>query len=159
MIEIVMDDDQPQQQLQQQPPQQPQQQPPPPPPPMLLPSTSYTPVNTAPIPKEIVVPILSPPAPSSRNGHARGRSSIDNTITGRISRVTERMRSASRSRGAMRDNQAAPMVAPYESVPTMPGMPQSMNYQMRAAAAAAAAAQQQPGQSEFKTGLHQSEMI
>ncbi|MCV5073186.1 hypothetical protein OFB51_24615, partial [Escherichia coli] len=66
MIEIVMDDDQPQQ-----PPQQPQQQPPPPP--MLLPSTSYTPVNTAPIPKEIVVPILSPPAPSSRNGHARGR--------------------------------------------------------------------------------------
>ncbi|CCC07467.1 unnamed protein product [Sordaria macrospora k-hell] len=119
MIEIVMDDDQPQQ-----PPQQPQQQPPPPPQLLpstsytpVLPSTSYTPVNTAPIPKEIVVPILSPPAPSSRNGHARGRSSIDNSIGGRISRVTERMRSASRSRGAMRDNQTAPMVAPYESVP------------------------------------------
>lgn len=167
MIEIVMDDDQPQPQPPQQP-QQPQQQPPPPPQLLpstsytpVLPSTSYTPVNTAPIPKEIVVPILSPPAPSSRNGHARGRSSIDNSIGGRISRVTERMRSASRSRGAIRDNQgAAPMITPYESVP-MPGMPpQGMNFQMRAAAAAAAAAQQQqPGQSEFKTGLHQSEMI
>lgn len=97
---------------------------------------------------EATVPIIAPPAPpASRNSHHRGRSSIDHSITGRISRATERMRSASRSRtttpGLNRNKSPeASIPAPYESVP-------SLSFQARAD-------QRQP---EYRTGLHESEMI
>lgn len=115
-IEVVMDDD-----------QQPSSPPPPPPPvPVAIPVS------------EAIVPIIAPPAPpSSRNAHHRGRSSVDNSIAGRISRATERMRSASRSRtntpalSRTKSPEISPP-APYESVP-------AMNFN--------------------RTGLHQSEMI
>jgi hypothetical protein len=144
MIEIVMDDDddddhhQQQQQQQQQQPQhqhyqhqqsQHQHIPPPPPPP---PIPSATPVS------EMTVPIISPPAPPGAAGarHNRGRSSADNSIGARISRATDRMRSASRTRAARdRDIGARPKspegglvisvpyegVAPYESIPPYEG--------------------------------------
>jgi len=67
--------------------------------------------------------------PQSRSGsvtygHSRGRSVTDNSITGRISRVTDRMRSASRGRNTASPNmnrtqppQPPPMQhSPYESV-------------------------------------------
>lgn len=44
---------------------------------------------------ETTVPVIAPPAP---RGHHRGRSSVDNSIAGRISRAAERLRSSSRSR-------------------------------------------------------------
>ena len=127
-IEVVMDDDS----------QQPQQAAPPPPPPVPV----AIPVS------ETTVPIIAPPAPpSSRNGHRRGRSSVDNSIAGRISRATERMRSASRSRtntpalGRTKSPEtSAP--APYESIPLPNNFPSRD--------------QRQP---EYRTGLHQSEMI
>ncbi|KAK4644846.1 hypothetical protein QC761_308520 [Podospora bellae-mahoneyi] len=152
MIEIVMDEDQPQQQI----------SPPPPPPPP--PAPAAIPVG------ESTVPILSPPAPpSSRNGHNRGRSSVDNSIGARISRATERMRSASRSRQAAKSPEI--QYAPYESVPMIPqqmgggerGPPVSMsnyrgmNNQVLQQVQAQMAAQQ--ARDEYRTGLHQSEMI
>jgi len=111
---------------------------------------------------------------SSRNGHNRGRSSIDNSIGARLTRATERMRSASRNR--TRDNnprikspEAVP--APYESVPPL-------TYQMRADMSksplvrgdmtkspvsrqdmAKSPAYQQVQQTDFRTGLHKSELI
>ncbi|KAK3344082.1 hypothetical protein B0T25DRAFT_573043 [Lasiosphaeria hispida] len=109
---------------------------------------------------ETTVPVISPPVPtSSRNGHHRGRSSIDNSIGARISRATERMRSASRSR--VRDNSAIgrtkspEVVAPYESVPPPPGM----TFQMRADMARSPVYQQVAAANDFRTGLHHSEMI
>lgn len=175
MIEIVMDDEQPQQQ-QHQPqhhqPQQQHQQPPPPPPPPVIPVS------------ESIVPIISPPLPpSSRTGHNRGRSSVDNSIGARISRATERMRSASRSRAGARtrspEGQRPAISAPYESVPMpmpMPSMggnmgpPVSMNnsgnnngggYRVQTQVFDRVQAQiaQQQAQNEYRTGLHQSEMI
>lgn len=99
------------------------------------------------------VPIIAPPnPPSSRNGHRRGRSSIDNSIASRISRATERMRSASRSRGNGTpgyDKNKSP-VAPYESIPPPP--PPPMSFQARSEL-------RSPVQGEYRTGLHQSEMI
>ena len=166
-IEIVHDDDQPQQQ------------------------TIIVPVPA----QEATVPIISPPAPpSSRNGHQRGRSSVDNSIGARISRATERMRSASRNRtvGSRDINRTKSPemipggVAPYESVQMPPmqmqhqhqqGPPPSLNFAMRAAVEQQAQAhaqqqqqlqlqqqQQQQAQAvaaanDYRTGLHQSEMI
>jgi hypothetical protein len=69
---------------------------------------------------ETTVPILAPPAPpSSRGAHHRGRSSVDNSIGARISRATERMRSASRGRNSVASRTKSPetTVAPYESIP------------------------------------------
>ncbi|KAL1901425.1 hypothetical protein Sste5346_001830 [Sporothrix stenoceras] len=66
-----------------------------------------------------------PPAPpiaqenlsQSRNGHQRGRSSTDNSIAGRISRATERMRSASRGpNAASRTKSPEITMVPYESI-------------------------------------------
>ncbi|KAL2159986.1 hypothetical protein VTH06DRAFT_1641 [Thermothelomyces fergusii] len=173
LIEIVMDDDDqpeqqpPQQQHQQQQQHQDQHQQPPPPPPPAIPAA--TPVS------ESTVPIISPPNP--RQTHSRGRSSADNSIGARITRATERMRSASRSRAASVKSPPAEMMtavgtAPYESV-QMPPPPSSATsshppvsmlnsyraqnqvvYQQVQAQVA-----QQEGRNEFRTGLHQSEMI
>ncbi|GAB1313238.1 IDC1 protein involved in sexual reproduction encoded by the IDC1 protein [Madurella fahalii] len=146
-IEIVMDDDQTQQAQQQQ-----QQGSAPPSVPAAIPISETT------------VPIISPPAP--RNGHSRGRSSVDNSIGARISRATERMRSASRSRtarereiGARTKSPDMIVHAPYESVPL--GPPVSMNYRVQNQVFQQVQAQvaQQQAQNEFRTGLHQSEMI
>lgn len=151
MIEIVMDDDN-------QPEHSQNQIPPPPPPPPVIPITIPT--------SEVAVPILSPPAPpSSRNGHSRGRSSVDNSIGGRFARATERMRSA--SRGAARTKSPEIMYAPYETaIPGMPAMPinvnaannyRGTNNQVVQQVQAQMAAQQ--ARDEYRTGLHQSEMI
>jgi hypothetical protein len=57
-------------------------------------------------------------------GHARGRSQNDNSISGRLSRATERMRSASRGPPPQLSRTKSPpvsppmMTAPYESIPT-----------------------------------------
>jgi hypothetical protein len=69
---------------------------------------------------------LSPPQPQfarkSSISHSRGRSENDNTMAGRFSRVTERLRSASRGRNATSpqlDRTRSPPaqeVSPYESV-------------------------------------------
>lgn len=129
MIEIVMDDD--------------------------APAQPAVPV-AAPV-SDAQVPIIAPPAPpSSRNGHRRGRSSVDNSIAGRISRATERMRSASRSRGNVTPGMARTKspegtAAPYESVPLPPP---PMSFQARAEMRSPP-----PVQGDFRTGLHESEMI
>ncbi|KAK5660927.1 hypothetical protein OQA88_12301 [Cercophora sp. LCS_1] len=134
---------------------------------------------------ENTVPVIAPPVPTaSRNGHVRGRSSVDNSIAGRFSRATERMRSASRSRTGTRPDmqriKSPEMMppAPYESVPPPPTQlqmqqMQQMSYQMRAemskstppnqmqqqAALAAQAQGQGFVRDDFRTGLHRSEMI
>ncbi|KAK4154274.1 hypothetical protein C8A00DRAFT_14595 [Chaetomidium leptoderma] len=144
MIEIVMDDDQPQpqqqqllqqQQYQQLPQQQYQAQPQQPPPPPPIPSA---------IPlSEATVPTISTPNP--RHGHNRGRSSADNSIGARISRATERMRSASRSRTS---------AATRDANMGMNHRVQNQVFQQVQAQVA-----QQEGRNEFRTGLHRSEMI
>ncbi|KAF7517272.1 hypothetical protein G7054_g13866 [Neopestalotiopsis clavispora] len=69
---------------------------------------------------EATVPIIAPPAPRSQS-HARGRSfsEKDNSIAGRISRATERMRSASRGRSnsILGSRTKSPeQTSPYESL-------------------------------------------
>lgn len=70
---------------------------------------------------ETTVPVIAPPAPPASRGHNRGRSSVDNSIAGRISRATERLRSSSRSRnnGSVVSRTKSPVegiMAPYESI-------------------------------------------
>ncbi|KAH9907857.1 hypothetical protein F4778DRAFT_797947 [Xylariomycetidae sp. FL2044] len=130
---------------------------------------------------ESTVPIIAPPAPpSSRNGHRRGRSTTekaekDNSIAGRFSRATERMRSASRGRtsSVLGSRTKSPeTVSPYESVQSpgnYPGMAtgvlsnQHVERHPREVKAAYHQQQQQQQQHqqqrEFGSGLHQSEMI
>ncbi|EWY86293.1 hypothetical protein FOYG_10877 [Fusarium oxysporum NRRL 32931] len=63
----------------------------------------------------------SPPAPASHRSHNRGRSIGDSSsISGRIHKATERLRSASRSRKEY--VRSPPFEAPYESIP----MPRQM---------------------------------
>lgn len=67
---------------------------------------------------ETTVPVIAPPAP---RGHHRGRSSVDNSIAGRISRATERLRSSSRSRNnssvvSRTKSPVENISAPYESI-------------------------------------------
>lgn len=78
-----------------------------------------------------------PPAPpiapenlsQSRNGHQRGRSSTDNSIAGRISRATERMRSASRgANAATRTKSPEITMVPYESIQIPQAQSQNMSY-------------------------------
>jgi len=125
-------------------------------------------------PSTTPAPIDVPAPTSSRNGHHRGRSSVDNSIGARITRATERMRSASRNR--TRDNNPRvkspeTISAPYESVPPL-------SYQMRADMTkspimrgemakspvsrqdmAKSPVYQQIQQNDFRTGLHKSELI
>ncbi|KAI1780952.1 hypothetical protein F4818DRAFT_21691 [Hypoxylon cercidicola] len=128
--------------------------------------------NTAPavvsIPEPPAVPASSPPLSSpSRNGHSRGRSFTDNSIAGRISRATERMRSASRGRtnSILGNRTKSPDTIPYESVPPPVSMhtsgftspvnqqaPQSLERHPREVRAAYQ-------EREFGSGLHASEMI
>ncbi|KAI6407747.1 hypothetical protein MCOR20_005667 [Pyricularia oryzae] len=137
MIEIVMDND--------------DQIPPPPPPPPPL-TMSAPPVPVAIPVSEATVPILSPPAPPTpKSNHQRGRSSIDNSISSRISRVTDRVRSASRSRTnssmlSRKSPELANQTSPYESI----GPPVSFS------ARAVAQVQQQQ---RTQTGLQPSEMF
>lgn len=74
---------------------------------------------------ENTVPVLTAPAPPPSRGHHRGRSSVDNSLAGRISRATERLRSSSRSRNnssvVSRTKSPVEMgntngTAPYESI-------------------------------------------
>lgn len=74
--------------------------------------------------EQATVPALTAPAPPSSRGHHRGRSSVDNSIAGRISRATERLRSSSRSRNnsSVVSRTKSPVdngvTAPYESIQT-----------------------------------------
>lgn len=77
---------------------------------------------------ETTVPVLAAPAPPASRGHHRGRSSVDNSIAGRISRATERLRSSSRSRNnsSVVSRTKSPVdqgAAPYESIPPPPPPP------------------------------------
>jgi hypothetical protein len=102
--------------------------PPPPPPPMAPPSQITPPVNVG-------LQTLEPRTHSVN--HNRGRSITDNSLSGRFSRATERMRSASRGASPQLSRTKSPpisppmdpngsgfgmamasMMAPYESVPT-----------------------------------------
>ncbi|KAK3315033.1 hypothetical protein B0H66DRAFT_331519 [Apodospora peruviana] len=116
------------------------------------------------------VPMISPPIPtSSRNSHQRGRSSVDNSIGARISRATDRMRSASRNR--TRDNisrtKSPEVSAPYESVPMpmnftrSPVYQQQIHQQQQQQQQQAAEQQLREAQAanDYRTGLHRSEMI
>lgn len=77
---------------------------------------------------EATVPVIAPPAPPASRGHHRGRSSVDNSIAGRISRATERLRSSSRSRNnssvvSRTKSPVEGISAPYESI-QVPGSAQ-----------------------------------
>jgi hypothetical protein len=165
LIEIVMDDDQqhqqPQQQEQQQQQQQQQQEHSP------SQSQQHPPPLSISIPtSEATVPILSPPDPRQppyhhhATHHTRGRSSVDITTTatataptngagigGRLSRATERMRSASRSR------------APGAGAGVGAGGGPAVQVQTQVFQQVQAQVAEQEGRNEFRTGLHQSEMI
>lgn len=111
---------------------------------------------------EQVVPILSPPAPpASRDGHRRGRSITDNSIAGRISRATERIRSVSRSRNnaSAASRTMSPDYAPYESLPppvNYMGPPTHREHPIERHPREVKAGHTQQ---EFRTGLLESEMI
>ncbi|OAA67221.1 WD g-beta repeat protein [Niveomyces insectorum RCEF 264] len=113
-IEVVMDDGQVQPILTMSPPPHSQSLsiPPPPPPPPPAPSANVD------------------DSSQSRHGHNRGRSSTDYGIAGRLSRATERMRSASRSRNntsaASRTKSPEAAFVPYESIP----LPQAKSPEM-----------------------------
>ncbi|KAM7214172.1 hypothetical protein V8F06_010425 [Rhypophila decipiens] len=113
-------------------------------------------------------PIMSPPIPtSSRNAHHRGRSSVDNSIGARISRATERMRSASRSRKDSLGRTKSPeIMAPYESIPMPIALTRSPVYQQQTQQVTVQQLQQHQQQlqaaqqgNDYRTGLHRSEMI
>ncbi len=54
------------------------------------------PVGSVMLVNETMVPIIAPPAPPPSRGHNRGRSNVNSSIGARISRATERIRSAGR---------------------------------------------------------------
>ncbi|KAH7320210.1 hypothetical protein B0I35DRAFT_478476 [Stachybotrys elegans] len=135
MIEIVMDDDEP------------------------------APVVAVAAPNDGMVPVIAPPVPSQR-GHARGRSiGSEGGFAGRISKATERLRSASRGRkDGQRTVWSPPAEAPYESIPT----PQA--YQLKSPANSVPppvmydrdvvrSPIDSKGSKHMSTGLHRSEMI
>ena len=112
-------------------------------------------------PNDGMVPVIPPPAPPSNKGsHSRGRSGGETSasLSGRFSKATERLRSASRGRKeGLRGNRGAE--APYESVPNphyvkTPGLP-PVSYDPDAIRSPI------EGQrfSHLSTGMHKSEMI
>ncbi|KJR87039.1 uncharacterized protein SPSK_01401 [Sporothrix schenckii 1099-18] len=138
------------------------------------------------------MPPAPPAAPEtlspSRNGHQRGRSSTDNSIAGRISRATERIRSASRGTNNAASRTKSPEItmvpyesihipqsqntgySPYESVPLPSSFavrnspPQQYPQEMQQLTQQQLAQQQLQlqqieAQNQMRTGLHQSEMI
>ncbi|KAI0137207.1 hypothetical protein BJ170DRAFT_678061 [Xylariales sp. AK1849] len=123
---------------------------------------------------DATVPIIAPPAPKSHsrsNSHARGRSineKLDNSIAGRISRATERMRSASRGRNSTLGNRtkSPEQTSPYESVlppvsyNPIPAANQQIERHPREVRAAYQQQQQQQQQQQiYATGLLESEMF
>jgi hypothetical protein len=127
------------------------------------------PVVVAAAPNDGMVPVLSMPAPPPAKGHSRGRSGTENSISSRISKATERLRSASRGgKDSGRAVRSPPIEAPYESVPTLQqqqqqqhtlrspvaGAPPPMLYDRDAVRSPIEA----PGK-HSSTGLHRSEMI
>ena len=122
---------------------------------------------------ETTVPIIAPPAPPSSRGHMRGRSSTDNSIGARLSRATERMRSASRGRiqrdpSRTKSPEVPSMIAPYESIPLPPQMSFQARSEMTRSPVARADLTKSPlvrqdiqalPQNDYRTGLHRSEMI
>ncbi|KAF1956282.1 hypothetical protein CC80DRAFT_516503 [Byssothecium circinans] len=72
--------------------------------------------NSAEKPQETTSPVAGPSATSSPISHRRGRGSISENIGMSFKRVTERMRSTSRSRNKSPPI-SRPEIAPYESVP------------------------------------------
>ncbi|KAI1411168.1 hypothetical protein F5Y13DRAFT_201389 [Hypoxylon sp. FL1857] len=163
---------------------------PPPPPPAPLPGTIYTgprgsgsgtieivmdeeEQNAPPapppltIPEQPPMPAQSPPVVSPVRGHSRGGSFTDNSLAGRIGRVTERMRSASRGRtnSILGSRTKSPETGniPYESVPppvsmhngfTSPVSQQPAPVERHPREVRAAYQER-----EFGSGLHASEMI
>ncbi|KAI1858588.1 hypothetical protein JX265_010681 [Neoarthrinium moseri] len=127
--------------------------------------------TAAPI-SEATVPIIAPPAPPQHarsSSHARGRSisDKDNSIASRISRATERMRSASRGRSnsILGSRTKSPeQTSPYESVlppvsytaPQAVSSPQMVERHPREVRAAYQAQQQQQS---YGTGLLENEMF
>jgi hypothetical protein len=123
------------------------------------------PVVMAAAPNDGMVPVISVPAPPSSRGHNRGRSNGENSISSRISKATERLRSASRGRkDGGRGVRSPPIEAPYESVPTpqqhhtvrspVAGAPPPMLYDRDIVRSPIEA-----GSKHMSTGLHRSEMI
>lgn len=106
-------------------------------------------------PNDHMVPVLPPPAPPSK-GHNRGRSNGDSiSISGRFSKATERLRSASRGRKE-RGAKSPPVEAPYESIPNsyFAKAPPPVMYDQDAIRSPI-----ENNTGRMSTGLHKSEMI
>ncbi|CAM1509162.1 Fc.00g029010.m01.CDS01 [Cosmosporella sp. VM-42] len=102
-------------------------------------------------------PTQSTLARTPSKGHSRGRSIGDSSISGRFSKATERLRSASRSRKDPRQMKSPPFEAPYESIPTIPlqlKSPPPMMYDPDMIRSPV-----DTHSKHMSTGLHRSEMI
>ncbi|KAI6780291.1 uncharacterized protein J7T54_005393 [Emericellopsis cladophorae] len=145
---------------------------PPPPPPAPLPHAKRAPGSGAALPAGTIEIVMdedetsapddgvasgpAPPAPSFK-GHSRGRSETG-SLSGRFSKATERLRSASRGRKD-RGMKSPPTEAPYESVPMpfhvkTPGPP-PVHYDPDVIRSPV----EGPRMSHMSTGLHKSEMF
>lgn len=101
-------------------------------------------------------PLDTGPPVSVPKGHSRGRSIGDSSISGRFSKATERLRSASRSRKDAVRIRSPPFEAPYESIP-MPRQlksppPVSYDYEIMRTPVDVRS-------KHLSTGLHKSELI
>ena len=114
------------------------------------------------VPNDYMVPVIPPPAPRSAKGHNRGRSQGDGSISGKFSKATERLRSASRGKKEATRIRSPPIEAPYESIP-MPShllrspiqtVPPPVSYDQDAVRSPVDAKGK-----HLSTGLHRSEMF